>query len=160
METESKITPLDIAMDVIKHLDSKLIRAEAGTYFFNEDTEALADDNVSLQPFLQAGGRACHVCALGAMFISVVYAENKATVLDAYESDRIKRVLSPYISEQQLKLIEHAFECRCLRLHKEESVQVAMIFGQRYWDDDKRLRAIMQNMIDNGGEFRPSVEAK
>lgn len=35
-----------------------------------------------------------------------------------------------------------------------------MIFGQRYWDDDKRLRAIMQNMIDNGGEFRPSVEAK
>lgn len=100
-------------------------------------------------------------------------------------SPEIRDVLAPYFDDRQVALVELAFEgptrfpeesgtpfgpdfadaytkSTWLRNSEEADIKAAVEFfyAQTYFSDpmagrDARLQAIMQNIIDNGGEFKP-----
>jgi len=117
----------------------------------------------------------CEVCALGACLLSVVALENKFQftaegdlfVTNKSVYDRLRSVFTP----RQLTLIEDAFETRTTNgLAREyaydnsyvevEGQHEAQLFGMKYPTDKLRLRAIMKNIIKNGGEFIPPALPK
>lgn len=100
----------------------------------------------------------CHVCARGAMFITRALLFDKyrfpdddldiggELVLPATESD---------FGKFNAELIECAFELHSYFEENSIMGDLAAKFGNRYRSPVNRLRAIMQNVLDNGGVFRP-----
>jgi hypothetical protein len=70
-------------------------------------------------------------------------------------------VLLRYFSQRQLDVIEYAFEqgrAGFLESYTDKEIKEkyqAVEFGQKYWNTTERMRAIMQNIIENKGTFRP-----
>lgn len=116
----------------------------------------------------------CDVCAIGATFLSLVAIDNKYkfqvgnnlvgesfvyTPLGYQAKDRLRKVFS----EEQLCLIESAFETVHFNdfynlvqdKDLDDKVDRAVAFGEKYDDPDKRLRAIMRNIVKNEGTFIP-----
>ena len=61
-------------------------------------------------------------------------------------------------TRNQLALIENAFETgRGVYKYQagEVAAEKAFLFGSKFVDEDKRMIAIMQNIIDNKGTFKP-----
>jgi hypothetical protein len=165
-----------IALDVIAALDAKKLTAESGTYARMKVEDGLPLGN-SAQDALAAGKIRCDVCALGAVFTCAVERLNELTV-DEFEGTRGPRKMHEYLGthgvfdSHQLSLIESAFE-RDLFLHDEEDdynsreFEAAIDFGRDFvvfpdedddeteFDADGCMRAIMQNIVKNKGEFRP-----
>lgn len=105
----------------------------------------------------------CEVCALGACFISAVAVDNKwdfeeEDITDSYTDTQLSMRLSKIFTPSQMGLIEAAFEC-CNRgvfsniLDKRYDAAVA--FGEQYKTPRSRLKAIMENIIENDGIFNP-----
>lgn len=80
------------------------------------------------------------------------------------------KVLSRYFVRSQMALIETAFEMGQgyygntgdigdtaigVNILGEERYYAAVNFGERYGDDESRMVAIMQNIVDNKGTFKP-----
>ena len=72
--------------------------------------------------------------------------------------DELCEVLERWFTPRMLSLIECAFEMDngygevySTLSDRDEAVE----FGEDYEDDEERLRAIYQNIIDNAGTFRP-----
>lgn len=103
----------------------------------------------------------CPACALGNMLLSHVRIFDKITLynLDEMNGDRdpIMDVLTDYFSEEQLDLIECAFEGEFWGNgeYDMDLVDKAIVFGNKYLDSKKRLRAIMLNIVKNNGTFKP-----
>ena len=102
----------------------------------------------------------CRVCGLGAAIIS------KARLLDkvqiegygfeinpGYElhRDKISEGLKDVFTEDTIDKIECAFEVDPYMADTEE--YAAALFGAKHKEPKKRLIAIMQNIVDNGGKF-------
>jgi hypothetical protein len=158
-----------IAKDVIKHLDSKKLNAKSGAYciFKSEAGQpplSESDGGSDLRGLLSTKVHHCDVCAKGAMFIAHVMRFNEVKLPSAdwayFDPARAFNgesfVTSPlqYFDEDQLDLIEAAFEGDDVQGSlSEEETDDAESFSLSHENDDERLRAIMQNIVDNGGTF-------
>lgn len=160
-----------IAQDVIDQVTVYRYNALRGSYitkFVATDMDYL--DNVK-EKFEKI--RTCAVCALGACFMSAVKFKNSFTFKEIADisttaiftgNDKVEKILSIFTSNQLL-LIEAAFEKRDCSFFANylkspadttyEERCKAYEFGDNFNDDNDRLVAIMQNIIDNKGEFKP-----
>ena len=141
--------------------------------------------NVSLQEeLLKTDGTACTVCALGAVFVSCTLFNNQTSLLDGIRDEGPKigyhlsqdhdfaNGMTEVFDKAQLALIEQAFECGrgyyqpgnlggvaagASAEYRQLFIvnHAAETFGMAHADSGQRLRAIMNNIIDNGGEFKP-----
>lgn len=110
---------------------------------------------------------ACECCALGAMFMSCTLYNNKTSVrtFDKEMNDftritmsgRFSNGLNSFFSRSQLRLIEIAFEGGSggFTSSNEAEHLAAEDWFYRLSDDKKRLVAIMENIIENKGTFKP-----
>ncbi len=113
-------------------------------------------------------GTKCTVCGIGAAFVAAVKRGDDFKIKDFTDGfgddDKMRQYLKKFFTAKDVALIECAFE----RSHgfaaygdsglNEQSPEVlrAVGFGNAHADSSEgRLKAIMQNIIDNGGSFRP-----
>jgi hypothetical protein len=166
-----KMTPeerrIAIAKDVIEHLDQMNIMSKnaymqvfEGDFVKNEGT--ITKEECSL---LRDN---CEVCARGALFISRIdlfntvdwtdldleYYDPEEEEHDLLSSDITSEKLEGAFSKQDLGLIESAFEFNRNHGMREECSRFdstnAEYFGLQYDNDKDRLRAIMNNIVQNG----------
>jgi len=149
-----------IAQDVIETLRiGRMVAAQDG--YFNYQGSMNSFEAVTLGVRAPASAT-CRVCALGAALVCAVGLYDKAPELESYfRSNRWHRstflkVLYRWFRKSQLSLIECAFERNNAFMGANAWDRVkAMRFGEKYDDDHDRLVAIMQNIVDNGGTFKP-----
>ena len=159
-----------IAKDVLKHLDAKLMKACSKQRF------AVFEKNIpigekSAQKVWQNGELGtCEVCALGGLFLSTVNLGNRTTtgqLLDEIyniglfirEKHKFSNRLTDFFSPEQLELIERFYENNrgsFIQLCNVSIRENASRFHENYITADERLRAIMENIIENKGTFVPS----
>lgn len=60
-----------------------------------------------------------------------------------------------YFNEKELKQIESAFERQWAFAEDDKSSIPAIAFGVKFTDDRRRMSAILNNIIENNGDFRP-----
>lgn len=101
----------------------------------------------------------CTVCGIGGVFVAAVGRANKCTVDDSGgspEGEFMKDYLAAWFDRSQLTMIETAFERDSSFGYSNESeIDDALEFSESLDDPGERLTAIMQNIIDNDGNFRP-----
>lgn len=184
-KTSKPLTAVDIAKDVIRLLDRKQIKSSNDVPSCYVDSEQFIYHKPmakprSLQRAIKLKSyRPCQVCALGALFVSYVDQANGVMTNEPLNDLRtIYAKLRPYFSDKQLALIETAFETRVMRNRDELDpaktgsflsipdsdtpyggnyavAQKAARFGMQFEKREDRIRAIMKNIIDNDGKFRP-----
>ena len=153
-----------LAKDVIKHLNTKkIIVSQYIGYIRNHEIIIQIGDYVAdkgklpeLQPLLKE--HVCQVCALGAMFVSDIMNRNKYKMdsLGFYDlslssiSERLT-----FFSERQLELIEAYFEGGRTISFLDENHEEAIYFHSINPNSQKRVIKIMENIINNNGEFIP-----
>lgn len=105
--------------------------------------------------------KSCKVCALGALYYAhYVIAEplvDRQTLGGKVVRELVSELADKHaFNSRELRRIELAFE-RGLGAYTPESEQdsEAIAFGTKYPNKTKRMRAIMQNIIDNNGTFQP-----
>lgn len=165
---------IEIAKDVIVQLKNKTYFAETGTYVGAELTEGAEQmfgicyvDELNTQTNLamKMGMINCDVCAKGALVMSHIMKTNdcETNELDSLDdSSTIVERLHGVFEENQLHLIETAFECDERFIYEndvtefdEEEITRAVKFGERYSNETNRLIAICKNIIKNKGTFKP-----
>ncbi len=153
-------TPVEIAKDVLKHIGHFKVADKTG-YVLGEYE---AGDSV-----LECT-KSCTVCALGAMFLTHLDNTDSLKVTPTgwfrIESFDVYEQLSEVFTEEQLGLIEAAFECDwgCYYddtwdiengFPEDHPCFKAEAFGRSYTEPRERLVAIMENIIANEGTFKP-----
>lgn len=151
---------ITIAKDVIASLRLGKFNASPGTYFSLADKnyreeEARPSDN---QALLLDTAISCEVCAIGAIFASKVRSGNKCNLdLGGSPDDNILiNNLKGIFTEKELRIIETAFEgeAQSNMVNDNIEIEAANWFRNNHPDkDDKRLIAIMKNIIKNKGTF-------
>lgn len=156
-----------VAEDVIEQIKVGRYRAGRGSYLYVNALNVGREDDVK-DNFDQISG--CRVCALGACLMSITHFKNKlkfneVTEMEIRSKDSASReLMKGFFSGAQWYLIEKAFERGGNAPVGKAMVTIpglvfgvkhAVRFGDNYWDDDTRLVAIMQNIIDNEGVFKP-----
>ena len=157
-----------IAKDVIATLKLNTVRACAGTYF--EDNEGFDHmeepfEAIALRMRQKYGQATCSACALGATVISAIGLYNKPGAVGkawkengGLDQHELHSVLGRWFTGIQLDLIECAFEEATHFVSGGSTLddrEKASAFGYEYNYDHDRLVAIMQNIVDNKGTFRP-----
>lgn len=152
-----------IARDVIKRIRLEALRVRTGRY-----VHALND--AEFQPTLASIEQGCEVCALGACLLSFTRLYNQfplKQVVRRLENDEqleredVDKRLMQVFGRMQMGLIESAFERMWDGwdpLTASDLIRQAVAFGDRHRNPSDRLLAIMQNIVDHKGEFRPDVE--
>lgn len=146
MNSTDELTPQNarvaIAQDVLVRLDAHLLVPNPGQY--------IADDGD------------CQVCALGALFACAVprgdFDNAKKLLTVGPQMVTIRSALEKVFDSEQLDLIECAFERDPTFWEGEfyaEEADDAVEFGREHDNHEDRLRAICQNIVANGGTFRP-----
>lgn len=155
-DSEKRVT---LAKDVISQLKKNKLNACSGTYLMIINLDNV-EDNEQLNKVLKKQGT-CEVCAKGALFISHIMRNNHFTVGDYYscrknDNEKIKERLDSLFSLSQLELIEKAFEGESHDNELKDStlIDLANEFHYYYEDDEERLIAIMNNIIENKGTFK------
>lgn len=180
-----KLTPVQmriaIAKDVLAQLKLKKLRPEVGWWADDSRLGGLEDwawkkiDEANVPE----GGtctlntqdyskniKSCRVCALGAIFmgISNLYGVNITGVdPDMYEvfENLSKSPLQEYFSKDQLHLLECAFEggggAHDIYTIDKKLRGFALAFHYGFQSDKDRLKAIMENIIENNGTFKPET---
>lgn len=189
-----------IAKDVLKHIATRKIRVESGSYLELERNQLRAieqsanDDPTSTSTAVLKN---CSVCAIGAMFVTAFNVhdgltnnELLSTAVGGWRLGQFERGMLEYLSQwftvKQLRLMEAAFETAGVngssltttQYIKARRFQVAeaskMTKSERLALDDrlgvyksrrtlaierraerKLLEAIMQNVIEHDGTFKP-----
>lgn len=168
-----------IAKDVLKWIALDRLVPTTGSYFDVWNKAALGIGSNAYYRKKLDGQEAllkpevkCSVCALGGLFACTVARANSITLYDVNIAGQgaMHEYLAPYFDRRQLLLVESAFERVDFRPHREKyriddygdesfvqdlEVERAVAFGCGYDKADKRMRAIMENIIANGGEFKP-----
>lgn len=146
-----------LAKDVILQVRLKHCIPTFGTYL--EPDRGVEYDKHDKLPATKARLKAlnCEVCALGAAFLSHVRLANKATMFGVRMAGpgEMRERMNKTIGIEQSLLIETAFEGYISKLGKGN--WQAGRFGREHDDPDRRLVAIMLNVIQNKGEFIPSI---
>lgn len=164
-----------IAKDVIDQLTKKKIKARTGVYLSLGGEVTLGSMGESSARDVLASVR-CEACALGSLFVSSVHIKNGLLASETFVNSSVydevadiingvvscdtsvmRERLEEYFDEQQLDLIESAFETSDMGDGTIDSVLLdrAIQFGARYNDHTRRMKAIMQNVIDYRGTFVP-----
>lgn len=163
-----------ISKDVLKQLSIKTIKAKIGDYFevydIKEPITKVPEKMDDLLRIFKRTKNPCSVCAIGACFVGLVNMGNKIPVkgflstdkLEGWEignTDIMREALRKVFPSVQISLLEMAFEKYYTLSDNEkpdeESMKMAILFGEKYTTDKKRLIAIMKNIIKNKGEFIP-----
>jgi hypothetical protein len=131
--------------------------------------------------FLSGAAPTCECCALGGIMMACTLYNNNQTVEDLTSDSNIGRNirrgtafsngLHRFFSRQQLALIECAFEAgrgeffvnldstfsrsSLLQNVAFNTLNLALDYEKAYPKADKRMIAIMQNIVKNNGTFRP-----
>jgi len=170
---------VEIAKDVIYRLQNPQegYYATIGAYLRFRDTQGLTDmwsllhDDMrtdDLQQHVEDMEGHCEVCALGGLLLSKarlcdnVPLNNFYTIDEdgdktwAFNQNRVKNSLIDIFGKRQLSLIESAFEvtpyyANTLSFNKKTAVE----FGRRFVNSKDRMIAIMENIIQNNGDFVP-----
>ena len=172
----AKLTPSEqrvtIAKDVLEQLRLGRYYAEQSTYFsMPAPTAEPLKPGQDLQSLILQNDRTCTVCALGACFASAVrlsngvalseetigfdnFADEPGDTADFGNDAVFNEKVASYFSNRQLALIESAFE-KDDDFSRGYDVEDAIDFGQAYEDDTDRLQAIMENIVEHGGNFVP-----
>ena len=165
-----------IAEDVLLNLKTNIIGTAVGYGYCDIDG---LDEGDNLKDYILEGNISndnCTVCALGGMMISHVKIKNELTVSEAnsYAQNDIHGLLTAYFGEEELTLIETAFEGAIMPVGYNEydniesykqdynidndgeadedyckSLVKAQKFNNNVSDSDKRLARIMKNIIKN-----------
>lgn len=162
-----------IVTDAIKQIKFKKIVPTTGDYlkmFRKNKTKRVFKKAGSIKEFLNLPEVYCEACAKGAIFASCVMINNKVKGEDNFSDESFqKEKLSKWFPLLELDMIEAAFEVRVVQdtTNKlEKSVgpswykkpttmgSKAINFGRKYDDDEKRLLAILENILQNG-KFKP-----
>lgn len=92
---------------------------------------------------------------------------NKCEAQINFDGELPYRVLEQHFTHDQMEMIEAAFEADPSRytapatlLPSEGFLSAAQDFGWQYRDSKKRLKAIMENIIENKGKFCPEKGLK
>jgi hypothetical protein len=167
---------IEVAKDVIALVNSGVlnpghvgyIEFTGGNGYTDSDTTAAKMIGVWTEScdFKQVAKK-CTVCALGAATLaSLIKKDNvvKAAALielaDYNDRDVVDNELEDSVfSKEQMDLIESAYEGSCMGdVHcLGEDWDHASAFHEDHKNPANRLIAIMQNIIDHDGEFRPEV---
>lgn len=156
---------IKIIKDVISYLQTRKLRATPGTYvkLVGYDGEISPDDQVHTL----TDRAPCEVCGIGSLFVSAVTLKNKFKVsdlsygryVDIKDGDLNNHTLRDYLrrwfNENQLQLIETAFEQSWGYAVGVSGQDSAVDFGVKYTNAKKRLLAILNNMLENNGKFVP-----
>lgn len=160
---DQAITMLDLANDVLKLLEAKKIFAETGCLISGEW------ENKHVQNL-----ETCYVCAKGALLVA--HADIKQETLEypiqyitEQQNDRLnfEDYFAGIATYRQLSMIEAAFELTDFNWRNitkeqdptwEEDMQRAVNWGKSFdyeTETTERLKAIMENIIENNGIFKP-----
>lgn len=155
-----------IAKDVLAYLRAGKIKTDVPGYLNDVDLR----NGEQVRDSLQATDRACQACAIGACFVAANLRaddlEVRALCRNGSWDDGMRDYLARWFSRGQLCLIEAAFECDAETAADQgvgdRLARRAEDFGLAHGNRCKnrtrrtrRMRAIMQNIIDNGGTFKP-----
>ena len=183
MPVDTELTPevrerrIAVAKDFLAITDpdrpaaESAVRLARGYGYFTADLGRYVRIGVELQPLLPASK--CTVCAIGALFLCHVrlfdrHTTDEAGITQYRTRGEIVDALAETFDPHQLDLIEAAFEgttihaCADWPAEDYPILQAAAGFAEAldldpYVDDDeqaeKLARAIMQNVIANGGVF-------
>lgn len=168
---------VEIAKDVIRALNSRKLIAESGVFFkSNEDGvfNVVSEQQQLKDAFHDDKIEKCHVCALGAVFVEAAKHDDEAVNETGYvfpdynnnnkmrwsnNSERMRQHLKKYFSYTQLAMIENAFEQdNCVYNENCTRSVGGASFAKDVESDSKRMKLIMQNIIDNDGTFKPNAE--
>lgn len=170
---------VEVARDVLLQLRLKRIEANSGTYLIVHGALNRNSQESFQKTFAKNESVTCTVCAIGACYISYINRFNRVTNTQACAAGVTSMLgtLTEVFSYDQLRLMEAVFEsgfvgdepqwfhalvneyydsdCESVGTPAHERITTLIEeFYNRYPDDDKRLRAIMINVIRNNGEFR------
>lgn len=153
-----KAARVAVAKDVIKWINAGSLSPKRGDGYvvFGESASAT----------FKGLAKNCTVCAMGAALLSsfrLFDGEGFSHVVNegGVCSEEIKFQLDGLFDINQLKLMEKAFEAIPLLDYETESHGLdwtAEIFGSHFKNDADCLIAIMQNVIDNEGTFKPHIQ--
>jgi hypothetical protein len=164
--TEKKVA---IAKDVIAQIKAKKLKVASGYGYVVGD---LIDDLDVLKKYLPSQEIACKmqkecsVCARGAMMLSRVAKFNNYEFTASMSKIGIDNedtfdALKDAFTQHELDIIECCFEgWICGNLTDEDIEDYDIDKWSNIEDDEDRLMAIMQCIIDHKGVFRPEVEYK
>lgn len=159
-----------VAQDVLSQLAAKKLSAMPGVYVDMAVPTGVVDHNTPFCSILMSSSR-CEVCALGGLFMGLAI-NNKGITLGFTPDVYTKSICQPsgfrndlvaIFGCHQLDMIESAFERDDMtydwndEVEQLENIKDAIAFGNNFVDPDARLAGIMQNIIDNRGEFRPCL---
>jgi hypothetical protein len=150
-----------VAKDVIAQMTAKAYQPGSG-YVFMEFKEPLPQGATDLREVLGLPTARCEVCARGALLLSKARLYNAVPLKTIRSSQHVccgqwftESALADVFSAETLMLVEAAYEqCYHFAANLKERYAASQ-FGSQYRDDTERMVAIMENIIANGGEFKP-----
>ena len=153
-----------IAKDVVAQIKAGQFIIKRGHWLTVKDVDAPAASSGACQATLtgktgQFEPAECHCCAIGAAAAASLRLFNIGEFDSSPDFEDLKKQLNKFFSNQQLALIEAAFECRCEVMEEFETrvSQKTIEKTYRFQDlaDDERALAIFTNIIKNNGTFVP-----
>lgn len=169
-----------IAKDIIEQINTSIYIPVKGNYI--ENLQFKYDKQLSSSDDIKSNFNNieyCEVCALGACLMSLTKFKNQINFDDINKSkgflvsgSKIQNLLLSLFSPEQIALIESAFEggfndneslrvaryltseYRVNRIHEQLNLN-SCNFYFKYSSSEKRLIAIMENIINNKGTFKP-----
>jgi hypothetical protein len=159
-----------IAQDVIDAIKAKEIIAKNRVYVRMKDENGDELPSLEVEDLLaNREVNECEACALGSVFVCALKRDQSIDVEDVFvdnEQTAMREKLAGYFNNDQLMLIEAAFETRYFRNEDldpeeddygetDEDTQAAIDFGLRFSSPSTRLVGIMKNIIANKGVFKP-----
>lgn len=168
---------IEVIQDVLASLGHLHVKASNGYIIPRNEDKALASCKLDSKEGARNLQQSCNVCAKGALFLSQVALHNKFDLTEfenpgvynsnyfAAKHSLILSKLRELFTAGQISLVETAFEKEVFRNGKriwEDEGDVptkketrAIAFGSQYRAPRARLRAIMENMLNNQGFFVP-----
>lgn len=157
-----------IAKDVLLQLKVKKLIATEGKYFTAYYDWTKIKEGVDLEDLktLTNISNSCQACAIGAAICSYANLNGPIRYSQAQHGTSIRTIFSSnnIFSLETLGLIEAAFE-RAPNFHNiavnvvsetySPAAHRAVKFGKKYKNPESRLKAIMNNIIQNRGVFKP-----
>lgn len=162
-----------IAKDVLGQIKTNRYLAESGTWVepnFSRNSrvsEICDSPETSIQDtFKDKTIESCTVCALGGLFMSCINLNNNTTLRDFDEeaddlgalidgNRKLSNSLNRIFTREQLILIEQYFEEGAGYFYRDDDCDLLDSFVDTYPDEQDRLKAIMENIIENKGTFKP-----
>lgn len=159
-----------IAQDVLAQIKTKRYIVESGCWIdtnINAACEKNLKDEDSVQElFAEKKIESCNVCALGGLFMSCTNFNNNTSFVELNdasghlgdwisEGEEFSNKLNKIFSYKQLRSIESYFENNDGYFYNQREFDGIKAFCNAYPSEKKRLKLIMENIVENNGTFVP-----